>query len=177
MPIDIANIFKAVGPAASVIFAAWIFMAFLQTRYDAALDRYRSLVEQYRDGIQRNARRENLRDSIIVYKKRCEMMNIASIIGLSSAVLLISSLIIGELALALPSIDILKYVCIGGTLIGLALVVVATAIVIYESLIIHRQLEAEILDLPDLAHGVGAAPGKIGDEERARASRPKVPHL
>ena len=78
------------------------------------------------------------------------MMNIASIIGLSSAVLLISLLITGELALALQSIDILKYVCIGGTLIGLALVVVvvATAIVIYESLIIHRHLEAEILDLP-----------------------------
>ena len=69
MPIDIANIFNAVGPAASVIFAAWIFMAFLQTRYDAALDRYRSLVEQYRDGIHRNARRENLRASILVYKK------------------------------------------------------------------------------------------------------------
>ena len=176
MSIDIANIFKAIGPAASVIFAAWIFMAFLQTRYDAAIDHYRTLVEQYRAGNQLDDRRANLRDSILVYKKRCEIMNIASVIGLASAVLLISSLIIGELALALPSIDALKFVCICGTLVGLALVVVATAIVIYESLIIHRQLEAELLDLPDLAHGLGAKPGKIGDEERARASTSKVLH-
>ncbi|MCX8252618.1 hypothetical protein RHAL1_03211 [Beijerinckiaceae bacterium RH AL1] len=174
MSIDLANIFKAVGPAASVIFAAWIFMAFLQTRYDAAVDRYRSLVEQYRCGDQRDTRRVNLRDSILVYKKRCEIMNIASVIGLASAVLLISSLIIGELSLALPSIDVLKIVCICGTLAGLALVIAATAIVIYESLIIHRQLEAELLDLPELAHGMGAQPGAIGDEGRAQASASKV---
>ena len=69
-------------------------------------------VEQYRAGNQLDDRRANLRDSILVYKKRCEIMNIASIIGLASAVLLISSLIIGELALAVPSIDSLKLVCI-----------------------------------------------------------------
>jgi hypothetical protein len=172
--IDLANIFKAVGPAASIIFAAWIFMAFLQTRYDAAVDRYRSLVEQYRSGDQRDTRRVNLRDSILVYKKRCEIMNIASVIGLASAVLLIGSLIIGELSLAFPNIDVLKIICICGTLAGLALVIAATAIVIYESLIIHRQLEAELLDLADLAHGMGAQPGEIGDEGRAQASASKV---
>ena len=171
MSIDIANIFKAVGPAASVIFAAWIFMAFLQTRYDAAVDRYRVLIGQYRSGDQLDDRRSNLHDSISVYKKRCEIMNVASIIGLTSAVLLITSLIIGELALALPHYDALKFICIAGTLLGLALVVVATAIVIYESLIIHRQLEAELLDVPDLARGIGAKPGKIGDDARARASK------
>ena len=53
------------------------------------------------------------------------------------------------------------------TLVGLFLVI-AAGIVIYESLIIHRQLEADVLDLPDLAHGIGAQPGKIDDNDARR---------
>jgi hypothetical protein len=51
-------------------------------------------------------------------------------------------------------------------LLGLSLVIAATGIVIYESLIIHRQLESELLDVPDLARGVGKRPGKICDGTR-----------
>ncbi len=40
MNFDLAKVLTTVGPAASIIFAAWIFVAFLQTRYDAAVDRY-----------------------------------------------------------------------------------------------------------------------------------------
>lgn len=148
-------------------------MAFLQTRYDSAVDRYRILVEQYRDSEQSEARRVNLRESILVYKKRCEIMNVASVIGLASAIVLIASLILGELALSMPSIRALKIVCISGTLFGLTLVIAATSIVIYESRIIHRQLRAELLDLPELAHGIGEEPGQIGDDSRARAAASK----
>ncbi len=167
MTIDIASIFKAIGPAASIIFAAWIFMGFLQTRYDAAVDRYRALIGQYRDGSHHEARRGNMRDSILVYKKRCEIMNAASMIGLVSAIILVLALIIGELAIAFPAVALLKFASMGATLLGLFLVVVATCVVLYESLIIHRQLETELLDVPDLAHGIGEESGKIGDKTRA----------
>lgn len=170
MTLDIASIFKAVGPAASIIFAAWIFMGFLQTRYDAAVDRYRAVVGEYRKGDNLDARRGNLHDSILVYKKRCEIMNVASVIGLTSAIILTTALMLGELAIAFTHVEALKLLSVGATLIGLSLVIVASAIVVYESLIIHRQLEAELLDLPELAHGIGKEPGKIDDDSRARAS-------
>jgi hypothetical protein len=44
------DILTAVGPSASIVFAAWISMGYLQQRYSAALERYRSLIEQCRDG-------------------------------------------------------------------------------------------------------------------------------
>ena len=148
-------------------------MGFLQVRYDAAVDRYRALVNQYRDGKDLEARRGNLRDSILVYKKRCEIMNVASVIGLTSAIILILALIFGELSLVFTSVPTLKFVSFGMTLIGLSLVIAASAIVLYESLIIHRQLETELLDLPDLARGIGKAPGKIADDEPTRAAASK----
>lgn len=170
MTIDLANMFKAIGPAASIIFAAWIFMGFLQTRYDAAVDRYRTLVSQYRDGDHEEDRRSNLHDEILVYKWRCDIMNIASVIGLASAIILVLALMIGELALIFPKNDPMKYASIFGAFLGLALVVVASGIVMYESLIIHRQLASELLDLPSLARESGQKPGKITDDAGSRES-------
>jgi hypothetical protein len=37
---DLNEILKNIGPSAAIIFAAWIFMGFLQQRYDAAIDRF-----------------------------------------------------------------------------------------------------------------------------------------
>ena len=168
MTIDLANIFKVIGPAASIIFAAWIFMGFLQVRYDAAVDRYRALVGQFRDGQDRDDRRDNLRASILIYKKRCEIMNIASIIGLMSAIILIVALIVGELAIIFAQITLFRYISAFSALIGLSLVIAASAIVLYESLIIHRQLESELLDIPELARGIGKEAGTIGGGARSR---------
>lgn len=170
MTLDLSNIFKVIGPAASIIFAAWIFMGFLQVRYDAAVDRYRALIGQYRDGSDKDDRRGNLRDSILVYKRRCEIMNVASIIGLASAIILIIALIAGELAIIFAKIELLKYVSALSALIGLSLVIVASAIVLYESLIIHRQLATELLDIPELAHGIGEEAGSISDGSRSKLS-------
>lgn len=171
MTIDVATIFKAIGPAASIIFAAWIFMGFLQTRYDSAVDRYRELIARYRDGGDMDDRRDNLRDSILVYKRRCEIMNVASIVGLVSAIVLILTLIFGELSLIFAQVEALKYTSIVGALGGLSLVIIASLIVLYESFIIHRQLETELLDLPDLAAGIGQEPGKIDDSSRPSRSK------
>jgi hypothetical protein len=50
MPFQLSDVLKAIGPTASIIFAAWIFLSFLQTRYDSAVERYRGLLASYRDG-------------------------------------------------------------------------------------------------------------------------------
>jgi hypothetical protein len=61
MTFELKDILTAIGPNASIVFAAWIFMGFLQQRYSVALERYRSLIEQCRVGGQAASRQGNLR--------------------------------------------------------------------------------------------------------------------
>ena len=170
MDLDLTNILKVIGPAASIIFAAWIFMGFLQTRYDAAIDRYRELIDKYRTSELSGSRKANMRDQIVCYKRRCELMSYANIIGLISAIMLITTLIAGGMSLALPDIALFKYVSAGLALLGFLLVIAATIIVIREGMITQRQIYSELLDVPDLAEGVGQEAGNISDPQRR--SRP-----
>lgn len=166
MSFDLTNILKTIGPAASIIFAAWIFMGFLQQRYDSAIERYRSMVGQYRAGDISDERRGNIRHQVLVYKRRCEHMNYANIIGLTSAVLLILTLITGELDIIFPNAVPLKYISAGSCLAGFVLVIVASIFVIVESSITHRQLDSELLDIPDLARSTGQKSDDITAQKR-----------
>lgn len=167
MNVDISKIFQAVGPAASIIFAAWIFMGFLQQRYDSAVDRYMSAISEYRGGNISEERGGNLRDQVLVYKRRCELMNKANMIGLVAAILLILTLMAGELAIVLPSIKALDVVSATSALFGFALVIVAAVYVLIESSITHRQLDSELLDVADLAESTGQKSGDITAQDRS----------
>jgi hypothetical protein len=166
MNFDLTSILKAIGPAASIVFAAWIFMGFLQQRYDAAVERYQSMISQYRSGNLSDDRRGNIREEILVYKRRCELMNWASMVGIVSAILLIATLITGELNIIFPKVAPLKYLSAGSALLGFTLIIVAAIIVMVESSIIHRQLDSELLDVPDLAQATGQEGGDITTQKR-----------
>lgn len=171
MNLDLANILKVIGPAASIIFAAWIFMGFLQVRYDSAIDRYRELIEKYRTSDLSGSRKANMKDQIFRYKQRCQLMGYANIIGLTSAILLILTLIAGGLSLALPDDIVFKYASLILAFIGLSLVIIATIIVMREGMITNRQIYNELLDIPDLAEGVGQEAGDISDPQRSRSTQ------
>src|SRR5438132_181530 len=94
---DLRDLLQALGPTASLIFAAWIFLNFLQARYSSAYDRYRALLAELRTHHDQDKRRESLRAQILAYKRRCEQMRLATNIGVFSAILLISALIFGAL--------------------------------------------------------------------------------
>ena len=168
MNLDLANVLKVIGPAASLIFAAWIFVGFLQTRYDAAVERYRDIIEKYRTSDLSGSRKANLVDQIVHYKRRCELMSKATGCGLVSAILLIFTLISGGLALTFPDVLILKFLSAGAALIGMLLVIAGTVIVILEGRIIYRQIQSELLDVPDLAESIGQKAGAINDPNRER---------
>jgi hypothetical protein len=166
MNIDLPNILKAIGPAASIVFAAWIFMGFLQQRYDSAVERYLEMIEKFRTGDVSDPRRDNIRDQVLAYRHRCELMAQANLAGLISAMLLILTLIVGELAIIFPAIKVFAYVGAGTALLGLALVIVAAGIVVREGYITRRQLISELLDVPELAQSIGREPGAISDSSR-----------
>jgi hypothetical protein len=78
---QLKDLLQAVGPTASLIFAAWIFLSFLQSRYTSAYERYRSLLQEFRTHEAKDRRRETLQDQILEYKRRCEQMKTATNIG------------------------------------------------------------------------------------------------
>jgi hypothetical protein len=172
MNIDLSNTLKVVGPAASIIFAAWIFMGFLQQRYDSAVTQYREVIREYRENNLSNERRGNIKDQVLVYRRRCALMNAANICGLVSAVLLIITLISAEVSLTFQDLTFVKVLSIGSAMAGFGFVIIATVFVIIEGLITHRQLDSEILDIPDLARSTSQEPGDITRQDRGLLSRP-----
>jgi hypothetical protein len=127
-------------------------------------------VSDYRSAELSNERRENIRDGILAYKRRCELMNYSLLCGLASAILLIAALIGGAFDVILPNTPPIQYLSTGCALIGFVLVIIAAVFVILEALIVHRQLDAELLDIPDLAKSTGQRPGAITDGHRQPAA-------
>jgi hypothetical protein len=149
--VQLGDVLKATGPNAAIVFAAWIFMGFLQQRYDSAIDRYRGGVGDYRSADHEQSRSENLKEQVLSYRHRCELMSWATLVGLIAAILLISALIFGALDAIIPDTPVIAWLGIATTIGGFALVVVAAAIVIAESRIVHRQLDQEVRDVPELS--------------------------
>lgn len=148
--IQLGDVLKAMGPNAAIVFAAWIFMGFLQQRYDSASDRYKSAVGDYRTGEHEDARAENLRSQIKAYQRRCRLMSRATLAGLFAAILLIASLILGAIDVIIPGNSAVTMLGIATSLVGFVLVIVAALIVIAETRIVDRQLDAELDDVPEL---------------------------
>jgi uncharacterized membrane protein YraQ (UPF0718 family) len=158
--VQLSDVLKAIGPNASIVFAAWIFMGFLQQRYDAALDRYRQAVGDYRSGSHDAGRAGNLKAQVLAYRHRCRLMSRASLVGLVAAILLIGSLILGALDVIVPGSASVTVLGIATALGGFVLVITAAFIVIAEGRIVVRQIDDELRDVPNLADEAGGGAGK-----------------
>jgi len=150
---DIKDLLQAVGPTASLIFAAWIFLSYLQTRYTAAYQLFRELVAEYRDHSEQDTRRDTLRAQVLVYKRRCELMRRATNIGTTSAIVLICALIAGVIGTMYDMASAWKYLTAAFAIVGLLLVIWAASLVIVENVRLKRLIELDMadLDLPDEA--------------------------
>jgi hypothetical protein len=146
MQIDLTKFLEAVGPNASLIFASWIFLSFLQSRYSDAYDRYRSLVQEVREhGHNDNEHQSSVKDQVALYKHRCEQMRVATNIGVIPAMLLIVAILVGGLHVIFDA-NVLTYICVGAAIMGLALVIVAAAFVLRENTLIQHAIDGEVAD-------------------------------
>lgn len=152
---QLSEVLKAIGPNASIVFAAWIFMGFLQQRYDNAIDRYRSAVGDYRSEDHDGDRAGNLKDQVVIFRHRCSLMARATLIGLLAAILLIAALIFGALDVLVPRSPVIAWSGTLSAIAGFVLVIVAAAFVIAEGRIVDRQLDDELRDVPDLTDELG----------------------
>ena len=149
--VQLGDVLKAMGPNAAIVFAAWIFMGFLQQRYDAAIDRYRAVIGDYRSGDHDAERGANIKDQILSYRQRCALMAWATLAGLVAAILLIASLMLGAIDVMVPRVAAVTIGGIVAALGGFTLVIVAALIVVAEGQIVRRQMDDELRDVPDLA--------------------------
>jgi hypothetical protein len=145
-------------------------MGYLQQRCSVALERDRSLIQQCRGGGQAASRQGNLRDQVLLYRRRFGLMRRATNTGLAAARPLISTLILGAVHVVLPGPGLPKYPGAGFVVLGLGLVMVAAGLVILENTIIRRAVDGEWLDVPELAGAAGKASGDINDPARGRAA-------
>ena len=155
MHFQLKDVLQAIGPNASIVFAAWIFMSFLQERYSAAFGIYRTLIQQCREGGDNEHRLNNMRDQVLLFRRRFELMGLALNMGLAAAILLIATLIGGALNVIFPHLRFIEYASTVAAIAGFALVIVAAALVWRENAIIKRFVTSELLDVPDLARCVG----------------------
>jgi uncharacterized membrane protein YraQ (UPF0718 family) len=160
--VQLSDVLKAVGPNAAIVFAAWIFMAFLQQRYDGALDRYRTAVGDYRSNQHDPNRADNLKHQVLSYRRRCRLMSGATLVGLLAAILLIGSLIFAALDAIVPKSKIITVCGIATTISGFVLVIVATFIVVVEGRIVKRQIDDELRDVSELAEEAGGGVAERG---------------
>jgi hypothetical protein len=148
---ELKDFLEAVGPTASLIFASWIFLSFLQSRYTAAYERYRAMLDEHRENGARNDRRQkSLARQIRLYKQRCEQMRVATNIGVVAAMLLIVTIVSGGAQVVVPDVRFLRFVGAGSAMLGLVLLIVAAAFVLRENSLIQRAIDDETSDVPEL---------------------------
>jgi uncharacterized membrane protein len=154
MDFQLKDVLGAIGPNASMIFASWIFMTFLESRYSNAYNRYRMLIDSYRDGLD-GKRKDIIREEIRVYRQRIDTMRQATNLGMYAAIMLISSLIVGALDAMFGSPALMKYL---GTVLaigGLLLVIWSATKVVHENTLIRQAIGGEVKDIPELADDAG----------------------
>jgi hypothetical protein len=174
MNYEMSDILKAVGPSASIIFAAWIFMGFLQQRYDAAITRYRQAISDFRTNEHGSDRHDNIREQILIYKRRCELMNYACQTGLTAAGLFLITLLAGEGAVIFGDLAVFTITGSAAVFLGMLLVIAAAVLVFWESSYTPLQLDAELLDVPGLAGKTGQRAGKVREREPVHVSNVKA---
>ena len=153
---DVKSFLTAVGPTASLIFAAWIFLSFLQQRYGTAYNLYRELIAEYREPDKDARRRETLRFQILEYKHRCEQMRISTQLGVVGAILLIIAVMSGGID-TLADQTWLFMLCVVTGLLGLAVVIGAALLVLRENFRLQMIIDSEISEHPELFEGPAGA--------------------
>jgi hypothetical protein len=153
MDFAMKDVLGAVGPNAGLVFASWIFMQFLQTRYGNAYDRYRTLINDLREGKVDGRRRQNIHDEVVLYRRRINRMSKATNLGLYAAMLLLATIIMGPLDVVLGSPPFLKYAAAATSIAGLALIVWSATLVVSENKLIDMPLDRETDDLPEFVAG------------------------
>jgi hypothetical protein len=150
MNFKMKDVLDAVGPSASLVFASWIFLSFLQQRYVAAFQTFRSLVDAYRKGEIPEIRQAALEAQVRQYRKRCDWMRWATNIGVVSAICFLVTLLDGLAAVFWPDAPLVRWSGAVSAGLGFVLVIVSAVLTFFENTASAAALDDEVRDLQSL---------------------------
>ena len=150
MSFKMKDVLDAVGPSASLVFASWIFLSFLQQRYAAAFQTFRSLVDAYRKGGVPEIRKGALEAQVRQYRRRCDWMRWATNIGVVSAICFLATLLDGLAAIFWPDAAVVRFSGAAFAALGFLLVMVAAVLTFVENTASAAALDDEVRDLHSL---------------------------
>lgn len=160
--LHLKDVLEAIGPTASLVFAAWIFLSYLQARYTGAAERYRELADNYRKGASGD-RAQSVSRQVLLYRKRCNLMRIATNIGVVSAMLLIATLVLAAVEVMFPLHPAVAWTGSCLAVVGLLLVMAAATCVLFENRLMQRAMRDELSDLPGVESSAsGESAGRRG---------------
>ena len=139
-------------------------MSFLQNRYSQAFQLYRELIQECREREMEQPRGANVRAQVLLFRRRFELMRQATNLGLVAAMLLISTLIGRAVNAVFPALPLIPEINVLAVM-GFLLVITASGMVIVENSLIQQAVDAELLDVPDLAESTGQKAGTVGEVE------------
>jgi hypothetical protein len=89
---------------------------------------------------------------VLLYKRRCEQMRLATNLGVAAAAFLTTTLLAAALFIAFHKTpEALKYVSLGSSLVGLLLLIAAAAVALVENTLLQRAIDSEISDIRELS--------------------------
>ncbi len=144
---DIQQVLQVIGPTASLLFAAWIFLQYLNQRFTESVERLRDLAENLRQATKEDRRRASVVEQIKLYQRRCVLMRWATHTGLVAAVLLLITLTLAAIVTVFHGPSAFGVVAVVCAWVGLTLVVAATVLVVRENMLVGDALRSELADL------------------------------
>jgi hypothetical protein len=155
---DLKDVLNTAAPTASLIFASWLFLQLVSSRYEATIVRYERAMEELR-GECPPPRRDTVLAVARLHGRRFHHMERAMSLGLLAATFLVSSLGMASFQL-MTGATWLNFTTMGALITGLVLLVVCALLTMAENGLGRRTLLLERADVPEL-----------GAPERARRRR------
>ncbi|MDB5390010.1 MAG: conserved rane protein of unknown function, partial [Planctomycetaceae bacterium] len=128
MKLDLKLILDTAGPTATLVFASWIFLQYLNQRFADASLRYRELLSEFREHSDHDVRHRSLQEQILRYRTRCGRLGRATGLGLFAAFFLLATLLLCITSMASHQPLILSLASLICSVIGITLLIVSVAL-------------------------------------------------
>jgi hypothetical protein len=139
--VDLKDVLNAAGPTATLLFASWIFLGYLNSRLSDSQKRFND----------HDARHKSIYDQIKQNRKRCDLLFLATNDALRGAYFMFATIATGIISIATqqpPWLCIFNLCC---ALSGLVFLVLSVGKALAENKLLHQSITSEVADVPEFA--------------------------
>lgn len=146
----LADLLGIAGATIGIIIAGAILLGAFDGRYVQLFDRYRALTGEYRANSSSDPRKESLRCQIKNYRRRINLINIASVCVSAALLLFVLTVGVASLSVVYPHVMALRFAGTLGLILGLFLIAVAVALGGVDVILSREAISPEVADFEDI---------------------------